>query len=77
MDVPIRSEQRARPNLIVVAVAAAAIGAGATAGAYQAVGLSQSIRPATPSAPAPANLDLRDPAGEGDNCFPTLQPHPC
>lgn len=80
MDVSIPSEHRARPSLIVVAVAAVAIGAGAAVGAYEAFGSGQSVRPATPSAPAKpsfqAKLD-RGNAGSGDCPLSRLVAQPC
>jgi hypothetical protein len=51
MDVTIPPERRTTPNVIAL-LAAAAIGAGATAGAYQAFGARPGAEPGTPSAPA-------------------------
>src|SRR6266511_4206087 len=49
MDVTMHSERRARPSTFAVALAAVAIGAGATAGAYQAFGWAQNAGSGIPS----------------------------
>ena len=72
MDVTIPSQRRATPNVIAL-LAAAAIGAGATAGAYQAFGASPSAGAGTPSAPA----TIAPTTAGDDGCVMTLQPHPC
>jgi hypothetical protein len=72
MDVTIPSERRAIPNVIAL-LAAAAIGAGATAGAYQAFGASPGAGSGNPSAHATTGPTT---AGD-DGCVMTLQMHPC
>jgi hypothetical protein len=71
MDVTIPSQRRATPNVIAL-LAAAAIGAGATAGAYQAFA-SPGAEPATPSAPA----TIAPTSAGDDGCVTVLRMRAC
>jgi hypothetical protein len=51
VDLTIPTQRRTTPTVIAL-LAAAAIGAGATAGAYQALGANPTTGPGQPSAPA-------------------------
>lgn len=85
MDVPFPSQHRVTPRVLAL-LAAAAIGAGATAGAYQAFAASPSAGPGERIAPAtfePTSVAGSTPAtlaqtaiGD-DGCVMVLRPHPC
>ncbi len=72
MDVALLTETRKAPNLLALGLAAAAIGAGVTAGVYQGFGASGSAGPVAP----PARASVERNVG-GDGCVMVLQPHPC
>jgi hypothetical protein len=91
MDVTMTSERRARPSTFAVALAAAAIGAGATAGAYQAFSWAQNAgsgipsAPGKPSAPEKPSTPGKPPTPAAvapstfgsDSCFATGLMHAC
>jgi len=75
MDVTMPSERRAGRSAFAIALAALAIGAGATAGAYQAFGWGH-VEPSTPgNLSTPGAVESND--VWSDSCYRTGPMHPC